>query len=292
LTPVGRHLEAITPIAPSTWRAPAAWAARCVGCAASPCERSSQQSSRTSLTISLRTKPGHHRQAEITIARVSRSFLSNVSKIRISFLRIRSGDSVITDSPACAASSWSLFGNRPYQGVASGSAPCRPRHDRLSLLSAGSSAVAIAFALPPRLVERRLRRFAYGDDRIDAECTDIIRVQDTITQETARALRSSFFRRKDRLSNKRRECRSLRIVSAAVAIVGPFVYHTVARVDIDQAIEPCRRAAYLDPSCALTSRALGRCLTPVASSRGLGRAGRSHPRREAFYKSAHASIRT
>jgi len=39
--------------------------------------------------------------------------------------------------------------------------------------------------------------------------------------------------------------------------LGRYVYHTVARVDIDQAIEHFERAAYLDPSFALTHSALG-----------------------------------
>src|SRR5205823_3255991 len=39
--------------------------------------------------------------------------------------------------------------------------------------------------------------------------------------------------------------------------LGRYVYHTVARVDIDQAIEHFERAAYLDPSFALAHSALG-----------------------------------
>jgi len=39
--------------------------------------------------------------------------------------------------------------------------------------------------------------------------------------------------------------------------LGRYVYHTVARVDVDQAIEHFERAAYLDPSFALAHSALG-----------------------------------
>src|SRR5256884_2141136 len=96
-------------------------------------------------------------------------------------------------------------------------------------------------------------------DRIDADATDIINVQDTITQENCDGLRLELTSdEKDRLvqqatANAEAYEEYLRGRDA----LGRYVYHTVARVDVDQAIEHFERAAYLDPSFALAHSALG-----------------------------------
>src|SRR5439155_8882777 len=96
-------------------------------------------------------------------------------------------------------------------------------------------------------------------DRIDAEANDIIGVQDTITQEIVEGLRLELSPdEKDRLvqqptANAEAYEEYLRGRDA----LGRFVYHTVARLDVDQAIEYFEHAAYLDPSFALAHSALG-----------------------------------
>ncbi len=112
-------------------------------------------------------------------------------------------------------------------------------------------------------VTAQLVDVASGDllwsDRIDADATDIISVQDTITQEICEGLRLELSSdEKDRLvqqatANAEAYEEYLRGRDA----LGRYVYHTVARVDIDQAIEHFERAAYLDPSFALAHSALG-----------------------------------
>src|SRR2546425_1137081 len=112
-------------------------------------------------------------------------------------------------------------------------------------------------------VTAQLVDVASGDllwsDRIDADATDIINVQDTITQEICEGLRLELSSdEKDRLvqqatANAEAYEEYLRGRDA----LGRYVYHTVARLDVDQAIEHFERAAYLDPSFALAHSALG-----------------------------------
>src|SRR5437762_12374894 len=112
-------------------------------------------------------------------------------------------------------------------------------------------------------VTAQLVDVASGDllwsDRIDADATDIISVQDTITQEICEGLRLELSSdEKDRLvqqatANAEAYEEYLRGRDA----LGRYVYHTVARVDVDQAIDYFERAVYLDPSFALAHSALG-----------------------------------
>ena len=96
-------------------------------------------------------------------------------------------------------------------------------------------------------------------DRIDADATDIINVQDTITQEICDGLRLELTSdEKDRLEQaKTANAEAYEEYLRGRDCLGRYVYHTVARKDVDEAIEHCRRSAYLDPSFALAHSALG-----------------------------------
>jgi serine/threonine-protein kinase len=98
-------------------------------------------------------------------------------------------------------------------------------------------------------------------DRIDADSADIINVQDTIAQRIVEGLRLE-------LSPDEKD------VLAQPATVNPeaydeylrgrdrmgrFIYHTLAREDVEAAIEHFKRATELDPSFALAHSALGGC---------------------------------
>src|SRR3989441_7075428 len=127
-----------------------------------------------------------------------------------------------------------------------------------AVLSAGFLRAGDRIRVTAQLVD-----VASGDllwsDRIDADATDIINVQDTITQEICEGLRLELSSdEKDRLvqqatANAEAYEEYLRGRDA----LGRYVYHTVARLDVDQAIEYFERAAYLDPSFALAHSALG-----------------------------------
>lgn len=96
-------------------------------------------------------------------------------------------------------------------------------------------------------------------DKIDADATDIINVQDTITQEICDGLRLEL------TSDEKVRLEQQKTVNAEAYeeylrgrdCLGRYVYHTVARKDVDEAIAHSERAAYLDPSFALAHSALG-----------------------------------
>src|SRR2546421_10039404 len=96
-------------------------------------------------------------------------------------------------------------------------------------------------------------------DRIDADATDIINVQDTITQEICEGLRleltsdEKVWLEQQKTANAEAYEEYLR----GRDCMGRYVYHTIARKDVDEAIEHFERAAYLDSSFALAHSALG-----------------------------------
>src|SRR5436190_14627895 len=96
-------------------------------------------------------------------------------------------------------------------------------------------------------------------DRIDADATDIINVQDTITQEICDGLRLELTSdEKDRLEQQKTvNAEAYEEYLRGRDCLGRFIYHTIARKDIDESIEHFQRAAYLDPSFALAHSGLG-----------------------------------
>jgi serine/threonine protein kinase/tetratricopeptide (TPR) repeat protein len=96
-------------------------------------------------------------------------------------------------------------------------------------------------------------------DRIDADATDIINVQDTITQEICDGLRLELTSdEKDRLEQQKTvNAEAYEIYLRGRDALGRYIYHTVARKDVDEAIEHFERASEMDPSFALAHSALG-----------------------------------
>src|SRR5258707_202686 len=90
-------------------------------------------------------------------------------------------------------------------------------------------------------------------DKIDADATDIINVQDTITQEICDGLRleltsdEKVWLEQSKTANAEAYEEYLR----GRDCMGRYVYHTLARQDGDEDIEPFQRPPYLDPSFAL-----------------------------------------
>ncbi|HEX3142638.1 MAG TPA: protein kinase [Pyrinomonadaceae bacterium] len=122
-------------------------------------------------------------------------------------------------------------------------------------------------------------------DRIDAEANDIIGVQDKITQEIVDGLRLELSPdEKDRLvqqptANAEAYEEYLRGRDA----LGRFIYQTIARKDIDEAIHHFERAAYLDPSFALAHSGLGKAYANRVI-KGTGETGDYDLATEAFDK--------
>jgi serine/threonine-protein kinase len=96
-------------------------------------------------------------------------------------------------------------------------------------------------------------------DKIDADATDIINVQDTITQEICDGLRLELTS-DERVwleQPKTANAEAYEVYLRGRDCLGRYVYHTVARKDVDEAIQHFEHAAYLDPSFALAHSALG-----------------------------------
>jgi serine/threonine-protein kinase len=122
-------------------------------------------------------------------------------------------------------------------------------------------------------------------DRIDADATDIINVQDTITHEICEGLRLELSSdEKDRLEQqKTANAEAYEEYLRGRDALGRFIYHTIARKDIDEAIEHLERATYLDPSFALAHGALGKAYTNRVN-KGHGELGDSDAAKASFDK--------
>ena len=96
-------------------------------------------------------------------------------------------------------------------------------------------------------------------DKIDADAGDIINVQDTITQEICEGLRLELSSdEKDQMVQaKTTNAEAYEEYLRGRDSLGRYVYHTVARKDVDEAIAHFERAAYIDPSFALAHSAQG-----------------------------------
>ncbi len=98
-------------------------------------------------------------------------------------------------------------------------------------------------------------------DRIDADASDIIAVQDTIVQHIVDGLRIELS------PDERVELAKGSTTDAAASeeylrgrhCMGQFIYHTISRADLESAINHFERALELDPKFALSHAALGSC---------------------------------
>ena len=122
-------------------------------------------------------------------------------------------------------------------------------------------------------------------DRIDADATDIINVQDAITQQICDGLRLELTSdEKDRLElGKTANAEAYEEYLRGRDCLGRFIYHTVARKDVDEAIEHFQRAAYLDPVFALAHCGLGSAYANRVI-KGFGEAGDHATAQAAFDK--------
>jgi len=122
-------------------------------------------------------------------------------------------------------------------------------------------------------------------DRIDADATDIINVQDTITQEICEGLRLELTTdEKDQLERqKTANAEAYEEYLRGRDSLGRFIYHTIARKDIDEAIEHFERASYLDPSFALAFSGLGKAYANRVI-KGTGEPGDYDAAKDAFDK--------
>ncbi|HEV2884013.1 MAG TPA: protein kinase [Pyrinomonadaceae bacterium] len=122
-------------------------------------------------------------------------------------------------------------------------------------------------------------------DRIDADATDIIAVQDLIVQKIVDGLRVELSQ-----EEKVGLARGATIDPAASEeylrgrnCLGQFIYHTTSRADLDSAINHFERAIELDSKFALAYSALGSCYVHRVL-KALGEANDHKKAEEAFAK--------
>jgi len=145
-----------------------------------------------------------------------------------------------------------------YQGVQVDPRQAGREMSVAAVLSAGFLRAGDRIRVTAQLVDVESGDLLWSD-KIDADATDIISVQDTITQEICDGLRleltsdEKVWLEQQKTANAEAYEEYLR----GRDCLGRYVYHTVARKDVDEAIEHFERAAYLDPSFALAHSGLG-----------------------------------
>ena len=122
-------------------------------------------------------------------------------------------------------------------------------------------------------------------ERIDADASDIIGVQDTIVQRIVEGLRLELSPdEKDELARKATaDAAATEEYLRGRDCLATFIYHTIARENIDASIEHFRRAIEIDPNFALAYSALGSCYVNRVL-KGLGQAGDHDKAKNAFRK--------
>ena len=125
-------------------------------------------------------------------------------------------------------------------------------------------------------------------DRIDADASDIIAVQDRIVQHIVDGLRIELS------PDERVELAKGSTTDAAASeeylrgrhCLGQFIYHTISRTDLDSALDHFERAIELDGNFALAHSALGSCYVNRVL-KGLGEAN-DHDKAQAAFNKALA----
>ncbi len=125
-------------------------------------------------------------------------------------------------------------------------------------------------------------------DHIDSDARDIISVQDAIVNHIVEGLRLELS------SDEKVELAKGSTTDGAASeeylrgrhCMGQFIYHTIAREDVDSAIEHFKRAIELDPNFALAHSALGGCYVNRVL-KGLGEAS-DHEQAEIAFNRALA----
>jgi serine/threonine-protein kinase len=122
-------------------------------------------------------------------------------------------------------------------------------------------------------------------ERIDADASDIIGVQDTIVQRIVEGLRLELSPdEKDELARKTTaDAAATEEYLRGRDCLANFIYHTIEREQLDSSIEHFRRALEIDPNFALAYSALGSSYVNRVL-KGLGQAGDHEKAKNAFKK--------
>jgi serine/threonine-protein kinase len=129
-----------------------------------------------------------------------------------------------------------------------------------AILTAGFLRAKDHLRVTVQLLDVRTSEILWSD-RIDADASDIIAVQDSIVQHIVDGLRVELS------PDEKVELAKGSTTDAAASeeylrgrnCMGRFIYHTIDRADLDSAITHFERAIELDPNFALAHSALGSC---------------------------------
>jgi serine/threonine-protein kinase len=156
-----------------------------------------------------------------------------------------------------------------------------------AILTASFLRVAERLRVTVQLLDVRTGEILWSE-RIDADASDIIGVQDTIVQHIVDGLRLEL------TPAEKGELKRGSTTDAAASeeylrgrdCLGQFIYHSISRADLDAAISHFERASELDPNFALAHSALGSCYVNRVL-KGLGEA-KDHEKAEAEFNKALA----
>jgi serine/threonine-protein kinase len=125
-------------------------------------------------------------------------------------------------------------------------------------------------------------------DRIDADASDIIAVQDTIVQHIVDGLRIELSpdERVDLAKGSTTDAAASEEYLRGRNCMGQFIYHTIDLADLESAINHFQRATELDPKFAMAHSALGSCYVNRVL-KGLGEA-KDHETAETEFNKALA----
>jgi len=123
-------------------------------------------------------------------------------------------------------------------------------------------------------------------DRIDADASDVLGVQDAIVQHIVEALRLELTAAEQKAlgQGSTTDGAASEEYLRGRHCMGQFIYHTIAREDVDSAIIHFEHAIERDPGFALAYSALGGCYVNRVL-KGLGEAG-DHQKADAVFQKA------
>lgn len=122
-------------------------------------------------------------------------------------------------------------------------------------------------------------------ERIDADASDIIAVQDTMVKRIVEGLRLELSpdEKEELAKGSTSDSAASEEYLRGRACMGQFIYHTIASEHVDSAIEHFQRAITLDPEFAMAFSALGGCYVNRVL-KGLGELGDHEKAENAFSK--------
>ena len=172
-----------------------------------------------------------------------------------------------------------------YQGKQFEPADVGRELDVDAILTASFLRVEKHLRVTVQLLDVRTSEILWGD-RIDADASDIIAVQDTIVHHIVQGLRVELTpeEKDDLAKGTTTNAEASEEYLRGRNCLGQFIYHSISRADLDEAISHFERATAIDSNFALAHSALGSCYVNRVL-KGLGEA-HDHDKAEVEFNKA------